>query len=228
MKTPRHPVRGTGTRLVRAGREDAGSFVNPPVIHASTILFDTVADLKVGKPHHYARRGTPTSTALESALAELDDAAGAVLCPSGLSAMNTAILAFLSAGDRVLFPDSIYGPARTIADLILKPLEDRRRVLRSNDRRRHRRPDRCAHAARLRRESWAPTRWRCRTCRPSPAPRTISGAIVVADNTWATPLFCRPFALGADVVSRRHQIHQRPCRRADGLRHRPRARHGRS
>ncbi|MGD9739439.1 MAG: cystathionine beta-lyase [Bauldia sp.] len=204
MKTPKQPIRGIGTRLARAGRGEAGSFVNPPVVHASTILFDTVAELHDGKPVSYGRRGTPTMAALESALAELDGigavkAAGAVLCPSGLSAMSTAILAFVGAGNRVLLPDSVYGPARAIADIVLKPLDI---AVAYYD------PTIGAGIADLVDDGTtlvyveSPGSYTMEM-QDLPAIAEVAharDAVVIADNTWATPLYCQPLSLGADVV----------------------------
>ena len=205
MKTPKGGVTGIGTRLVRAGRQEAGRYVNPPVIHASTVLFDTSAELLAGKPVSYARRGTPTINALELALAELDStsgsvtAAGAVLCPSGLSAMATAILAYVDAGDRILLPDSVYGPARTIADVILKPLKVEAAYYD---------PAIGAGIADLIDDKTtlvyveSPGSY---TMEMQDIPAIARAAharraVVIADNTWATPLFCQPLALGADLV----------------------------
>ena len=92
------------TAVVRAGRTKAvtGPFVNPPVVHASTILYDTIDDMVHRRQRYtYGRRGTPTIDALAGAMNELEGSAGTVLCPSGLSAISTALLACLSAGDHL-------------------------------------------------------------------------------------------------------------------------------
>lgn len=113
------------TRLVRAGRDRdlTGPFVNPPVIHASTVLFDSVDDMRhLRQRYVYGRRGTPTSESFEIAMSELEGAAGTILCPSGLSAIATALLSYLSTGDRVLIVDTAYGPVRQLAATVLKRL----------------------------------------------------------------------------------------------------------
>ncbi len=113
------------TKMMRLGRDHSitGPFVNPPVIHASTVLFEnTDAMLGHRQRYVYGRRGTPTSEALEMAISAMEGGAGAVLCPSGLSAVSTALLAFLSAGDEVLLVDCVYGPVRHLADTVLKRL----------------------------------------------------------------------------------------------------------
>src|SRR3954467_13111145 len=98
------------TRLVTGGRDPASyhGFVNPPVYHASTVLYADAEDLIAHRGRYqYGRRGTPTSEALEKALAELEgpDCAGVALLPSGLSAIATAFLAIVGAGDHILVSD---------------------------------------------------------------------------------------------------------------------------
>src|SRR5262249_33466483 len=85
----------------------------------STVLFDSVEDMRNPKGYVYGRRGTPTANALERAIVELEDAAGAVICPSGLSAATIALLTAAGAGDRVLMVDSVYGPVRHLAETLL-------------------------------------------------------------------------------------------------------------
>ncbi|UZK68357.1 cystathionine beta-lyase [Sphingomonas sp. S1-29] len=116
------------TRVVQAGRraEWTQGIVNPPVWRASTILYDSVADLRApGKrdTHHrlfYGRRGTPTQWSLADALTELEPgASGTLLYPSGVAAIATALLAVLSPGDELLLPDSSYDPTRALAGGLL-------------------------------------------------------------------------------------------------------------
>jgi cystathionine beta-lyase len=90
--------------------------VNPPVIHASTLLFRTVEELHTADPSYrswrYARYGTPTSQAFEQAVAELEGAHAAVAFPSGLNAITTALSAYAEAGGHLLVTDNVYGPTR--------------------------------------------------------------------------------------------------------------------
>src|SRR4030095_3782573 len=114
-------------RLVTGGRDPAShhGFVNPPVYHASTVLYADAGDLVAHRGRYqYGRRGTPTSEALEKALAELEgpDCAGVALLPSGLSAIATAFLAVVGAGDHILVSDSVYRPTRIFCDSVLKRL----------------------------------------------------------------------------------------------------------
>jgi cystathionine beta-lyase len=115
------------TRLARAGRREdwSGRAVNPPVWRASTILFDTVAELEAARPafgeYHYGRSGTPTIWALAEALTELEPGAGSTrLFPSGAAAVAAAIMMFAGAGDELLVVDSAYTPTRILCDTLLK------------------------------------------------------------------------------------------------------------
>lgn len=121
--------KGDGTRVVGAGRrkEWTQGIVNPPVWRASTILYDTVAELRANAgrdTHHrlfYGRRGTPTQWSLAEALTELEPGAAATfLYPSGVAAVAAALLSVLSPGDELLLADSVYDPTRSFATGFLK------------------------------------------------------------------------------------------------------------
>lgn len=117
------------TKIVQAGRrpEWTQGIVNPPVWRASTILYDSVADLRArgaADTHHklfYGRRGTPTQWSLAEALTELEPGAEATLLyPSGVAAVAAALLAVLSPGDELLLVDSAYDPTRNLANGLLE------------------------------------------------------------------------------------------------------------
>ncbi len=97
------------TLIVTAGRDPEANFgiVNPPVYHASTVLYPTLEAVKTrAQPVTYGRRGTPTTFALQDAIAEPEGGHKTVLTSSGLSAVTTALLAQLKAGDHLLMTDS--------------------------------------------------------------------------------------------------------------------------
>ncbi len=112
------------TKLTIGGRNPHAhhGYVNTPVYHASTLLYRTAEDF-VGRrgQYFYGRRGTPTSEALSKAIAEIEGpaCAGVALLPSGLSAISTGLLAVLRAGDHVLVTDNCYGPTRKLCDSVL-------------------------------------------------------------------------------------------------------------
>ena len=195
------PPRKIATRLTRTGRDRSltGQFVNPPVIHASTVLFDTVDDMQHDRqPYTYGRRGTPTSDALEAAIRELEGSEGAVVCPSGLSAAATALLSCLSAGDRILMVDTVYSPVRHFANTTLKRLgvetayyepgigTDIETLFTANTR-----------AVYL--EAPGSLSFEMQDVPAIVAVAKRHNATVLFDNTWATPLYFRALDHGVDI-----------------------------
>ncbi|HEY0113459.1 MAG TPA: cystathionine beta-lyase [Allosphingosinicella sp.] len=194
------------TGLVHGGRRKdwCGRLVNPPVHRGSTILFNSVAEMRAaapafGKPY-YSLHGTPTHWALAEAVTELEPgAAGTFLYPNGLAAITASLLTVLSAGDDLLVTDSVYGPTRRFCDALLSrygittryydPLVgagiaeligDRTRAILvespgSNTMEVQDLPAICA-AARAR------------------------GVATLLDNTWATPLFFPALQAGVDLT----------------------------
>src|SRR3954462_6163149 len=119
--------RRPSTVIVEGGRrkEWRRRLVNVPIERASTILFDSVAELESNAPglgiYRYGLQGTATHWALSEALTELEPgAAGTALYSSGLAAITTALLTLLSPGDELLVTDSIYGPTRKFCGTLLK------------------------------------------------------------------------------------------------------------
>jgi cystathionine beta-lyase len=189
------------TRLLRSGRDKdlTGPFVNPPVVHASTVLFETVDDMTHRRQRYlYGRRGTPTSDALEAAVSELEGAEGAALFPSGLSAAATAILSCVASGDRILIVDSVYGPVRHFADTVL---------VRMGVETVYYDPSLAAGIEALFTDNTtvvyleAPgsLTFEMQDLAAISAVAHGRGASVLFDNTWATPLLFRPLEHGADL-----------------------------
>src|SRR5262244_2955659 len=114
----------TATRLANAGRNPFAhhGYVNPPVYHASTLLYPSAEDyIAHSGRYQYGRRGTPTSEALETALADIEgpQCEAVALLPSGLAAISAALLSVVRAGDHILVTDSAYSPTRKFCDTIL-------------------------------------------------------------------------------------------------------------
>jgi len=106
------------TKFAHIGRPKigVGTSVNPPIVRASTLLFDKADDLYNGGHRIYGRHGSPVHDALSEAFCALENAAGATLTPSGLSANTLSILANIKAGDHILVTDSSYGPIRNFCN----------------------------------------------------------------------------------------------------------------
>jgi cystathionine beta-lyase len=201
-KTPKSPLK-PDTVLVTAGRDTKGQhgFVNPAVYHASTVLYPTAEDQVAHRSRYqYGRRGTPTSEALEQALAAIEGegCAGVALLPSGLAAISTALLSVASAGDHLLVTDSVYRPTRNFCDGVFKrmgiettyydPLigADIAKLFKPNTR--------AVFVEAPGSQSFE--------MQDIPAIAKIAhdkGAVVLMDNTWATPLYFRAFEKGVDL-----------------------------
>jgi cysteine-S-conjugate beta-lyase len=190
------------TRLVVGGRDPFAhhGFVNPPVYHASTVLYRSAEDLIAHRGRYrYGRIGTPTSEALETALREVEGpgCAGVALLPSGLSAVSTALLAVLRAGDAVLVADNVYRPTRNFCNTVLARLGipttyfdsmsgDITSLMRPNTR-----------AVFL--EAPGSQSFEMPDVPAIAVAAHAAGALVLMDNTWATPLYFRAFEKGVDL-----------------------------
>jgi cystathionine beta-lyase len=119
---------GFRTRLSHTGRPDKTNhgFVNPPLMRGSTVLYPTVAErkrlagMRGQRVLTYGLGGSQTHWALEDVIAEVEGGTRCAIVCSGLAAVTTPLLAFLRTGDHLLMPDSVYGPARSFAEGMLK------------------------------------------------------------------------------------------------------------
>lgn len=189
------------TRLAHAGREPARQhgFVNMPIYRGSTVLFPTVAALEANdQDFTYGRLGTPTVKALEAAIAELEGGYRTLLTPSGLSAIATALLAFVSAGDEILVADTVYRPNRRFCDNVLKRLGVTTiyydPLIGAGIKSLITKKTRVVFA-----ESPGSQTFEVQDIPAIVEATHAAGAMVILDNTWATPLFFKPFAHGVDV-----------------------------
>ncbi|VWB87565.1 cystathionine beta-lyase [Burkholderia lata] len=192
---------GAGTLLAHAAShpEDHHGFVNPPIYRGSTVLFPSIDVMQSGKQRYqYGRGGNPSTAAFAEAISALEGAEGTVLCPSGLSACTTAILAVVGSGDHFLVPDSVYAPTRHFCDTAGRRLGfettyyDPRIGNGISD---LFRPNTKGVFV----ESPGSHTFEIQDI---PAISDVAherSALVIADNTWATPLFFEPLAAGADI-----------------------------
>jgi cystathionine beta-lyase len=200
---PQTPARRPATRVVTAGRDPASyhGFVNPPVYHASTVLYPSAEDFLAHRARYqYGRRGTPTTEALELALQELEgpNCAGVSLLPSGLAAISTALLSVLLAGDHVLVTDSAYGPTRNYCEGVLKRFGVTTSYfdpLIGGDIAAQFKPNTRAVFV----EAPGSLTFEMQDITAIAAVAHDKGATVLMDNTWATPLYYRALDFGVDL-----------------------------
>src|ERR1700690_508962 len=111
-------ITGLATKPIPAGyRPDpATGAVNVPVYASSTFAQDGVGGLRGG--YEYARTGNPTRTALEAALAAVEEGTFARAFSSGMAATDCALRARLRPGDHVVIPDDAYGGTFRLIDKV--------------------------------------------------------------------------------------------------------------
>lgn len=193
--------RGTSTDIVHAGRDPFAhhGFVNPPVYRGSTVLFKSLESFeKREQKYTYGRRGTPTTEALETSICTLEEGARTWLAPSGAAALATALLAFTKTGDHILVADTVYQPTRKMCNGILKRFgvettfydpaigADIVRLMRPN-------------TSVVFTESPGSQTFEVQDIPAIATAAKAKGAWVLMDNTWASPLYFKPFRHGVDV-----------------------------
>lgn len=200
---------GIGTVIGHAGRDPAKNFgvVNPPVYHASTIVFPTLEALLETRRDRaswafegitYGREGTPTTRSFEEAITALEGGYRAITFPCGLGAIAASLMAFLGAGDHLLMPDQLYGPARAFCDEVLTKfgvavtyydgtiasgIAD---LITANTK-----------VVYL--ESPGSLTFEMQDVGAIAAAAKARGATVIMDNTWASPYFFNPLQHGVDI-----------------------------
>lgn len=203
MKNYKEMLAGAGleTRLCHIGHDplEFHGFVNPPVVHASTVLFPDVAAMESRKQKYtYGTHGTPTTDALCAAIDALEGSAGTVLVPSGLAAITVPFLAYLSSGDHALIVDSVYAPCRRFCDTMLKRLgveiEYYDPEIGAGIEALIRPSTRLVHT-----EAPGSNTFEMQDIRAVSDAAHRHGCVVTMDNTWATPLYFRPLDFGVDV-----------------------------
>jgi cystathionine beta-lyase len=193
------------TLLTHAGRDPSkyAGLVNVPVFRGSTVLFDRIDSYEHRDPDNYkvmryGIHGTPTTFALEEAVAKLEGGHAAVAVSSGLAAIAAALLAYTKAGSHLLVSDSVYGPTRSFCDRRLRPFgveieyydpligEGIAKLIRAN-------------TTAVYCEAPGSLTFEMQDIPAIAAAAHAKKIPVLADNTWGTPLFFPAFGRGVDV-----------------------------
>ncbi|MCP4780210.1 MAG: cystathionine beta-lyase [Hyphomicrobium sp.] len=189
------------TEVVHLGRDPATAhgFVNPPVYRGSTVIFPTVEKLwKRDQEYTYGRTCTPTVKALEEAIAQIEGGVATELTASGYQAVSTTIFAFVESGDHILVSDSVYYPTRRFCDRLLTKLGVETtyydpviaagidKLVRPNTRL-------------IFTESPGSQTFEVQDIPAIAAVAKKRKLWLLLDNTWASPLYFRPFDHGVDV-----------------------------
>ena len=193
------------TLLVHAGRdpERYQGMVNTPVFRTSTVLHPDLESYEAPRDEDYqrisyGRNGTPTTRALEEAVARLEGGYRAVAVPSGLAAILASLCAFVKNGDHLLVVDSVYGPTRNFCNARLKPngvdVEYYDPLIGAGVARLIRPNTRAIFC-----ESPGSLTFEMQDVPAIAAAAHAREIPVLADNTWGTPYFFRAFERGVDI-----------------------------
>lgn len=192
---------GINTLLAHMGNDPHAyhGFINQPVVRASTVLFpDADTMVREAQPYTYGTHGTPTTDALCHAVDALEGSVKTVLVPSGLAAITVPLLGALQQGDHILIVDSVYHPTRRFANSVLKKMGidveyydpliggDIHRLLKKNTKV-------------VFTESPGSNTYEVQDIPAISEAAHKVGALVMMDNTWATPLYFRPLEHGVDI-----------------------------
>jgi len=197
------------TKLTKIGRDAKNNkgYINPPIYKGSTIIFDDfksyILDRDKSNDDENSKYGiqfNPSTKNFEDAITNLYKAHDTVATPSGLTALVIPFLTFLSKGDHVLINDALYNPTRNFCEKILinfgikidyfhstKNINNFEKLIRKNTK---------------------------LIFLESPGTATFdiidfpkitkiakkNNIVTVADNTWASPLFCNPLKLGVNII----------------------------
>ena len=195
------------TLAAHLGRDSKASkgFVNLPIYHGSTVLFDTYEELEKAEKDRnlmnqvrYGRYGSPLTFALEQAVAEMEGAFAGITTSSGLAGITVSLMAFVKNSDHVLVTDSVYKPTRKFCDQVLNrfgvettyydPLigADIESLIKPN-------------TAVILLESPGSQTFEIQDIPAITAIAKQNGIVTMLDNTWATPIYLKPFELGVDI-----------------------------
>ncbi|WP_378147826.1 cystathionine gamma-synthase [Cnuibacter sp. UC19_7] len=191
---------GFETAAIHAGQafDPTTGAIIPPIYQTSTFVQDGIGGLRGG--YEYNRSGNPTRTALEEQLAALEGAAHAISFSSGLAAEDALLRSALKPGDRVVLGNDAYGGTHRLIDRIHGAWGVENVTVEMSD---------LSAVAKAVADSSAKVLWVETPSNPLMKISDIAelaeighaaGALVVVDNTFASPYLQQPLALGADVV----------------------------
>lgn len=197
--TDSHRRHGFATRAIHAGyRPDpATGAVNTPIYASSTFAQDGVGGLRGG--FEYARTGNPTRAALEAVLAAVEEGRFGRAFSSGMSASDCALRAVLRPGDHIVIPDDAYGGTFRLIDKVFREWGVDHTPVHLSD----------LDAVRSAITTTTRMIWVETPTNPLLSIADIAaiaeigrgvGAMVLVDNTFASPALQQPLTLGADIV----------------------------
>ena len=196
------------TFLKHPTKDNTNRSANPPVIRASTILFNSMQEMiqheKKVKSHKkithytYGRYGSSTTIELENIIKELEQAYHVFLTGTGFGGISLALMSLCRPGDEILVSDNVYGPTREISEDLLKEFNINAKFYN---------PDKFED---LKRKVTNKTKL---ILVENPGSNTFEfqdlskivklakskNILTILDNTWGTPLYLKPLKIGFDM-----------------------------
>ena len=201
MSDKQNKTKKPRTLLEHLGRDPASHYgsVNLPVYRVSTALFPNLKSFRAqSQIMTYGRKATPSSLALGDEIARLEGGAQCFLTPSGLSAVACAILASVNAKEHILIADCVYQPTRNLCNHFLQSmgidcdfydpidLDALEKMIRPNTKA-------------IFVESPGSLTFEVQDIPAIAELARRHNIIVIMDNSWATPLYFKPFEHGVDI-----------------------------
>ena len=195
------------TLAAHLGRDTEASsgFVNLPIYHGSTVLYSNFDEFEKFQSKRdglnqvtYGRNGTPLSFALEKSIAQLEGGFAGISVSSGLAAITGSLTAFTQSGSHVLMTDSVYLPTRAFCDKVLAHYgvettyydpnigSDIQKLIRPN-------------TSVIFLESPGSQTFEVQDIPAITEVAKQFNIVTMIDNTWATPVYLKPFDLGVDI-----------------------------
>ena len=196
------------TLLKHSSSSKINRSVNPAVVRASTILFDSMQELEShekkvlnDKPithYAYGRYGSQTTIELQKIIKELEQAHHVFLHSTGFGSVSLALMALCKSGDEVLVGDNVYYPTREISEKLLPKYNIKTKYYDPNNindlKRKITKKTKLIFV-----ENPGSITFEFQDLKEIIKLAKKNNIITAMDNTWGTPLYCRPLSLGFDV-----------------------------
>jgi cystathionine beta-lyase len=196
------------TYLKRPSKDNTNRSANPSVTRASTILFDSMQELKKHElkikqnkkitHYSYGRYGSSTTIELENILKELENAYHVFLTGTGFGGIALALMSLCRPGDEILVSDNVYGPTKEISEKLLKEFninaifynpdsfEDLKKKLTKKTKM-------------ILVENPGSITFEFQDLSKIVSLAKKNNILTLLDNTWGTPLYLKPLELGFDM-----------------------------
>ena len=196
------------TYLKRPSKDNTNRSANPSVTRASTILFDTMQELKKHElkikqnkkisHYSYGRYGSSTTIELENILKELENAYHVFLTGTGFGGIALALMSLCRPGDEILVSDNVYGPTKEISEKLLKEFNiiaifynpDSFEDLKSKVTKK---------TKMILVENPGSITFEFQDLSKIVSLAKKNNILTLLDNTWGTPLYLKPLELGFDM-----------------------------